>query len=759
MTRKPLFGTFKIIAYPVLCKVLLIIFAVFLSVKIAYSKRKDPIRHQILTTYFISSGTHYPTSGDIISKYSLLQKIASDSIPANQWRKPRHRVTLKTSRYKSKTRTYYSAKGNTPVRLSKHRSGLKTKHALPDSSELLAKDTLITERINLLWNLAGKGANNNTPDTSGKTFLQYINKYYHVDSLNAIATLFKAATTGGHVAVTAEKQQNAGAFSGFAQQTKRRDNDTGAFWKGTIDIDSARFNITSLGTIYTTDSQKVLLEYPAMLLNNFMVHDAAGNTLVANGAIGSALADSDQLNVHINTKNFTLLNVQKAIANQVYGVALADADVSLRGSISNPVVEGSILLRDSTDITIILPQVNINKQAEEAMVSFVDKDTFALTQTPPAPVSIVKSLSTPPLHYNFNIKTSRHAALTFIIDPSAGDELKLYGDAALKAGIDSAGGLALKGIYKIDSGFYTLNYQFLERRFNVLPGSTLTFNGAPADAGINITAAYIINTSAQNLLGNEVGEVDPRIESTFKQDIPFKVVMTLKGLIIRPQISFTIELPGRDVQMTSQLRIAIQNKLKQLKESAAATNKQVFSLLLYNRFVGEQSTDFFKGSGSGDGGRFDDLAHESVSKFLSSALDNIAADIFKTLDVDRDPDNYRDYGTGDVQQKEEIKIGATKSFINDRISINVGKYYGIDGQDASAKAAQQKGLGFLPDVTLNYKFTKDGKYRYRSYKKTPYEVTMDGYVSESGVSFIVILDYNKFSDLLNRKSKKITVNQ
>ena len=105
-------------------------------------------------------------------------------------------------------------------------------------------------------------------------------------------------------------------------------------------------------------------------------------------------------------------------------------------------------------------------------------------------------------------------------------------------------------------------------------------------------------------------------------------------------------------------------------------------------------------------------------------------------------------------QKTDLKIGNTKSFINDRLSISVGKNYGIDGQDASAKAAQQKGAGFLPDVTLNYKFTKDGKYRYRSYKKNQFEVILDGFVTESGISLSVTLDYDKFKNLFNKKIKK-----
>ena len=256
------------------------------------------------------------------------------------------------------------------------------------------------------------------------------------------------------------------------------------------------------------------------------------------------------------------------------------------------------------------------------------------------------------------------------------------------------------------------------------------------------------------MLGNEVGTVDPKLANTFKQEIPFRVLLTLKGAMLKPEISFDIEMPDEKVQLNSDLRTTIENKLTQIRGDVAATNKQVFSLLLFNRFVGEQSTDFFKGSSSGTGIDFSDLARQSVSKFLTSALDNIASDLFKGLDVDLNLDSYKDYSSGDAQQKTDLNVAVSKSFIDDRLSISVGKNFGIEGQDASAKAARQKGSGFLPDVTVNYKLTQDGKYMVRAYKKTQFEVILDGYIIETGLAFIVSMDYDKFGELIKRKNKK-----
>lgn len=530
-------------------------------------------------------------------------------------------------------------------------------------------------------------------------------------------------------------------------------------WNGAINFDTTRFSIAKLGTSYAIGNQKISFNYPVISLNNFSIKDSANNGLVMDGEITSKSVTEYNFDLAINAKNFTVVNVSKAFANQVYGFAAVDADISVTGNATTPVIEGNIALNDKSDVTLVLPESNINKDAAKSVVRFIDKDTFALPEKVAfRAVNEVKPAFAQFLNYNLNVQIGKAAALTIIIDPSSGDELKIQGDAQLNAGVDPGGNIILAGNYDLNSGYYILNYQFLKKKFNLLPGSTIAFSGPATNAQINITAEYIAKTSPKDLLGNEIGTVDSKLANAFKQEIPFRVLLTLKGSMMKPEISFAIDLPeeNKNVQISSDLRTTIENKLTQLKSDVGATNRQVFSLLLFNRFVGEQSTDFFSTSGTGGGGGFSDLARQSVSKFLSSALDNIAADLFKGLDINLNLNSYKDYTSGDAQQKTDLNVAVTKSFVNDRLSISVGKNFGIEGQDASAKAAQQKGSGFLPDVTASYKLTQDGKYMLRVYKKTQFEVILDGYVIETGVAFIFTMDYDKFRKLFGKRNKTAT---
>ena len=610
---------------------------------------------------------------------------------------------------------------------------------------------LFTEKVNenAITAKMGLTGNGNNVDVKGNYYLNDDARQFDADVSigNLNMTTLQAFSQGNLV-------RSKGSINGKVVLDGKF---TEPHWNGELNFDTTKFSIAKLGTSYAIDNQKILFNYPIILFSNFTVKDSINNTMVVDGNITSKSVTEYDLNLGMKAQNFTLINVAKAIANQVYGFAAIDADILVTGNSTSPAIEGNISLNDKSDVTMVMPESNINKDAAKSVVRFIDADTFALPEKIKfRPATEVKPAFAQFLNYNLNIEVSKKAAVTIIIDPSSGDELKIQGDAQLNAGVDPGGNIILAGNYELNSGYYILNYQFLRKKFNLLPGSTITFSGAPTDAQINITAEYIAKASAKDLLGNEVGSVDPKMANTFKQEIPFRVLLNLKGLMVKPEISFSIEMPGENVQISSNLRTTIENKLTQIRGDVAATNKQVFSLLLFNRFVGEQSTDFFKTSGSGDGGGFNDLARQSVSKFLSSALDNIASDLFKGLDVDLNLDSYKDYSSGDAQQKTDLNVAVSKSFVNDRLSITVGKNFGIEGQDASAKAARQKGSGFLPDVTLNYKLTQDGKYMLRAYKKTQFEVILDGYIMETGLAFIVTLDYDKFRDLFERKNKNVS---
>ncbi len=55
------------------------------------------------------------------------------------------------------------------------------------------------------------------------------------------------------------------------------------------------------------------------------------------------------------------------------------------------------------------------------------------------------------------------------------------------------------------------------------------------------------------------------------------------------------------------------------------------------------------------------------------------------------------------------------------------------------------------DINVAYNLTQDGRYMLRAYRKNEYEGVLDGYIVETGVGFILSVDYDKFKEIFEKR--------
>ncbi len=55
---------------------------------------------------------------------------------------------------------------------------------------------------------------------------------------------------------------------------------------------------------------------------------------------------------------------------------------------------------------------------------------------------------------------------------------------------------------------------------------------------------------------------------------------------------------------------------------------------------------------------------------------------------------------------------------------------------------------------VDYMLSKDGRYLLRTYRKNQYQVALQGQVIETGLGFVITLDYNDLREILKRKRIK-----
>jgi hypothetical protein len=242
---------------------------------------------------------------------------------------------------------------------------------------------------------------------------------------------------------------------------------------------------------------------------------------------------------------------------------------------------------------------------------------------------------------------------------------------------------------------------------------------------------------------NVLGDASAAQRNTYKQKLPFNVNLTLKGELMKPDISFDIILPERNYNVSSEMTGLVNDRLTQLRQEPSEMNKQVFALLLLNRFVGENP--FASSSASGGAESF---ARQSVSRLLSEQLNNLAGDLIAGVELNFDLQASDDYTTGELANRTDLNVGLSKRLLNDRLKVNVGSNFELEGP----KQPGARTSNFAGDISLEYQLSRSGAYLLKAYQKNEYQVALQGQVVETGVGFVLTMDYNRFVELFRRRT-------
>jgi len=511
--------------------------------------------------------------------------------------------------------------------------------------------------------------------------------------------------------------------------------------RGDLQFNNGAFRVKPLNSYFTLINDKITLNDDGILFNKFSFEDSVSNKLVVDGIVYTQTYKDYRFNLEVLAKNFRAVNSTEKDNDLFYGQLYLDTRLRIKGDMNKPIVDGNLKINKDTKFTIVLPQSDPSIADREGIVEFIDQDNLQLAQTFSLPDSLNKS-EIKSMDVSVNIEIDKEAELTMVIDKGNGDFIKLKGEARLNGGIDPSGKTSLTGRYDLKEGSYEMSFNFIKRKFLIKEGSSIVWTGEPTTADVNLTAIYVANTAPIDLLDNQLSGLSPAVRNTYKQDLPFNVLLMMKGQLLKPEISFDVTLPEGNYNVAADIVSSSRTKLAQLRQQPSELNKQVFALLLLNRFIGENP--FASEAGSGGVGS---LARQSVSKILSQQLNDLAGNLIEGVELNFDLESTDDYTTGNRTDKTDLNVGLSKRLLNDRLKVTVGSSFGIEG----AQQANQQTTNIAGDVSVDYQLSKDGQYMLRAYRKNQYQVALQGQVVETGVGFIITMDYNKFREIFNGK--------
>ena len=512
---------------------------------------------------------------------------------------------------------------------------------------------------------------------------------------------------------------------------------------GELNFNEAAFTVTMLGSRFTVDNERLVLNDQGLRFNTFTIKDSSGNSAILDGYAYTSDFSVYNFDLTLKADDFRAINSTKKQNNLFYGALNFDGDLNIRGDNIQPVVDGSVRINENTNFTIVLPQQKPGIVDREGIVEFVDISNMANDSLFLAPYDSLNTSKIVGFDIATNIEIDREAIFNMVIDEANGDFLNLQGEANLTAGIDPSGNITLTGSYELYEGSYELSFNFLRRKFNIQKGSRIIWLGTPTEATLDVTATYIAETAPIDLVEGQLIQPSQVTRNYYMQKLPFEVYLYLEGELMKPEIHFDIVLPeDRNYNVSNDVVSTVSTRLTQLREQPSELNKQVFSLMLLNRFVAENP---FQSSAGGM--NLESFARQSVSKLLTEQLNRLAEGLLGGVDLNFDVASADDYTTGQRQNRTDLNVGLSKRLLNDRLKVTVGSNFELEGPRNSNQQANNIG----GNIALDYQLSKDGRYVIRAYRKNEYEGVIEGHVIETGIGFIITLDYEHFRDLFGRK--------
>jgi hypothetical protein len=504
-------------------------------------------------------------------------------------------------------------------------------------------------------------------------------------------------------------------------------------YSGNMSFNETEFTVSTLNARFAIDQNKIRVDSQGVYLNQLTIKDDQDNDFVLDGDI---ITENDfinpQFDLSLTADNFKVLNSTQEDNDLFYGDALIGADVTIKGDLSLPIVDAEISVDKGTNLSVVIPESQLDVVERQGVVTFVNREnpedilTKRLEETSNSGYTGYK--------VEMLLNVSPEAVFNLVIDERSGDNLMVEGAADLQLNMDPNGRVTLTGIYELSEGHYELSlYNLVSKRFEIQEGSTISWAGDPMDANMDITAIYSVKTSASDLMTATASGGSRETMSKYRQEFTFVVYLNIDGALLKPEISFTMDMPEDE---RGALGGSVYAQVKQLNNQEGELNRQVFSLLVLNSF-------FPSGDNSGGGGTTA-MARSSVSQLLSGQLNTFTNNLVggTGLELDVGLDSFEDYQGDSPQSRTQLNVNASKRFLDDRLIVQVGSQIDIEGSSSTGA-----GNSLLGNVSVEYLITENGRYRARGFRKNQFESFIDGQLVVTGLSVIFNREFNKFEDL------------
>jgi hypothetical protein len=525
---------------------------------------------------------------------------------------------------------------------------------------------------------------------------------------------------------------------------------------GDIKLRDGKLKVKYTQCTYKIPAATVMLRDGYIDFGNFQIQDTLGNTgYISHGKLMHHSFNDLVFDFAMNTNKMLVLNTKASDNNQFYGKVIGRATMTLKGPNDNMLMEIKGQPADSSNIYLPL-----NTGRESASADFLVWKVYGKEMQPQYDRKATN------LTVKLDLTANNYANVYVIVDPLTGDIMKANGHGNLQMRVGTTEDLSMSGRYEIDHGSYNFTFQsFIRKPFIFREGGDnyIQWKGNPYDADINVEAVYEAENIRFSDLGYNSGVTSgliSRNNSAVQQYRgPILVTANLTEKLTHPKIAFQIELPQNSQLRNDQDAAFLLNLIQ---TDPNELNKQVSFLLVFNSFGPLTTSTAAFDAGTAVTGVFVNSISGFISNQLSQQFSNIFQKVFnsKNLKVNFNTNVYNGSNliTENIDQSKvlydrtSLNLSIAQSFLNERLTFTFGSAldFGL-----TAAQAQTSSFEFLPDITMEYKITQDGRIAVSVFYRDSYNYlsVANRTQNSSGTSISYRRNFDRIEELFKKKKK------
>jgi len=505
---------------------------------------------------------------------------------------------------------------------------------------------------------------------------------------------------------------------------------------GTIFLSEGGVTVDYLKTRYTYKATTVPVNNQLFDLTGGVLYDKYNHTAQINGGVSHDYLKKFGFKAKLSSKRFLCLDTQKGDNPTFYGQAIGTGDIIFSGSFKLPDIYVKASVSDSTKVIIPISSAIVTQSIKN--VRFVNKQKEGLESVTIKSKPILKGLS-----FDMDLEAKTGAVLEMVFNEQTGDILKVTGRGGVRLSVMRNEPFKMFGDISIDDGSYLFTYLAINKNFKLRPRGTISWNGDPYKASINIEATYDdINASTSILIQEYLATANQNVKSEASQNTPVTLILKLQGDLFKPKITFDLAFPA----LQGALKNYVDSKLIILRQDINELNKQVFGLIVAGQFL----PAVFSMSGTS-------IVYNTVSEFVSNQLSLIVnqlianligkGDIASGTNFDIAYNRNPNFVITDFRAGNELQVSLKQSLFNDRLTVMVGG--NLDNNFFGGSSESTTFLG--NDVVVEYDLNKDKSLKFRVYQKLQPDFSGRRLRFGAGISYRK--EFESFSDFLSSLKK------